>query len=135
MNEVLHEQAHKWAQEGKQASTLTTVDFNKIIKNMNPRLWNMMTTLTKPKRQATLSEPPNLKAGQLPKLFILAALAHMVHSPCHYPLHLPLSDYIDAMSGSADLLQTMSRLGICSSRDTLQRLKTTVVLERHEVGM
>ena len=94
-----------------------------------------MTTLTKPKRQATLSEPPNLKAGQLPKLFILAALAHMVHSPCHYPLHLPLSDYIDAMSGSADLLQTMSRLGICSSRDTLQRLKTTVVLERHEVGM
>ena len=135
MNEVLHEQAHKWAQEGKQASTLTTVDFNKIITNTNPRLWNMMTTLTKPKRQATLSEPPNLKAGQLPKLFILAALAHMVHSPCHYPLHLPLSDYTDAMSGSADLLQTMSRLGICSSRDTLQRLKTTVVLERHEVGM
>ena len=55
--------------------------------------------------------------------------------PRHYPLHLPLSDFIDGISGSADLLQTMCRLGICSSLDTPQRLNTSEVLQCHEQGM
>ena len=54
---------------------------------------------------------------------------------CLSTAQLALADMIDGLSGSAELMLTMSRFGICSSRDTLQRLKTNVFNQRHESGM
>ena len=48
-----------------------------------------------------------------------------------------MSDYVDSHSGSSDwyLLQLLSRLSVCSSRDTFQRMKTRVVSGRVSAGL
>ncbi len=135
LNEALYGQANKWADEGKHPSSLAVLDIDDVIMNTNPRLWNMVRMLTQPKHHRGKDNTNELKTRRLPCLFILAAMAHATYPPCHYPFHLVLSDYTESQSGSADLLQILSRLGICSSRDTLQRLKTAVVSQRREEGM
>ena len=135
LNECLHEQACAWTNKGKERDNLTSVDLDEQIKNTNPRLWRMISALTNPKRTNFTMDDGNPKSRRLPCLFILAAMAHEMHPPCHFPLHLALTDMIDGLSGSAELMLTMSRLGICSSRDTLQRLKTNVFNQRHESGL
>ena len=35
------------------------------------------------------------KTWHLACLYILGAMAHAIYAPCHYPLHLPITDYIE----------------------------------------
>ena len=62
-------------------------------------------------------------------------MAHAAVPTCHFPFHLVLTDYIESKSGSAELIQVLSRLGICSSPDTFQRHKTAVVIQRSNDGL
>ena len=120
LNKALRKQALAWSQEGKVASSLAQMDFRKVIKDTNPRLLNMA-TFTAPSGQANTPDKTSLKSRELPYSIVhLVSNGPLSSSPCHYPLHLPLSDFIiiDGLGSSADLLQTMCRIGICSSQDT-----------------
>ena len=101
----------------------------------------MICTLTEPKQSTDVLQAGHeadhclAKSRQLPCLFLLAVMAHVVHPPCNYPLHFTLSDYVQSHSGSTELLQLLSRFGVCSSRDTFQRMKTKVVAARKDDGL
>ena len=56
-------------------------------------------------------------------------------SPCNYPLHFVLSDYVDSHSRSTELMQLLSRFGIWTSRNTFQRVKTASIIHRREEGL
>ena len=51
------------------------------------------------------------------------------------PIHLLLTDYIDASGGSADLICLLNRLGIVSSLDSLNRHICAVALQRKANGV
>ena len=78
---------------------------------------------------------PVHQSKSLPYLLLLSVMAHIAHPPCNYPLHFAVSDYVDSHSDSFDLLQLLSRLGVCSSRHTFQRVKTRVVSARVSAGL
>ena len=136
MNRTIHEQIQVWVNRGQDSSTLCDMKLQEEIEKLNPRLWNMVWKLTTPKHGSTIATTtPSSRSRHLPCLFILAAIAHAAHPPCNYPLHLTLTDYIDSQSGSSELLQVLSRFGICVSRDTFQRHKTAVIVNRRQEGM
>ena len=143
LNSLLHEQASQWNDQGSASESLATVDLDKTIKRTNPQLWRMVWSMTSAKKHLAQSdtEADKVRAGQLnhcrrfPCLFILSVMTHLVQPRCHFPLSLALADYIDSHSNSTDLIRLLSRLGVCSSRDSHQRLKTAVVLDRHDHGI
>ena len=119
--------------------SLTKLNIDNITANVHPRLRKMAYILTHPKhytgKESLGINDREPKTRYLACLYILGAMAHVVYAPCHYSLHLPITDNIEGQSGSADLLQMLSQLGICSSRDTLLRLKTAVLSQRRRDGM
>ena len=140
-NTALHRQAQEWSKRSNQADTLAEVNLMNEINSVNVRLWKMIWMLTSPVHGQEMSVNPTpiseatSRSRHLPCQFLLASLAHTTFPQCNFPLHLPLSDFVDSHSGSSDLLQLMSRFGVCSSRDTLQRLKTAVVARRKDDGL
>ena len=108
LNEVLREQAQEWAQEGKDPVSLTKLNIDNITANVHPRLWKMACIPTHPKhytgKESLDINDRGPKTWHLACLYILGAMAHTMYAPCHYSFHLPITDYIEGQSGSADLL-------------------------------
>ena len=94
-----------------------------------------MWALTTPRHVVHMDNSRTARSMHLPCLFLLAAIANTAQPKCRYPLHLPLADFIDSQSNSSGLFLLLSRFGVCVSRDTFQRHKTSVVLERSEEGL
>ena len=57
-----------------------------------------------------------------------------VNSHCHMPLHSLLTDIIDGLGGSTELIKIFNRLGICASADTLARRIQYISSLRERVG-
>ena len=60
---------------------------------------------------------------------MVAEMAHAAMPTRHFPLHLVLTDYIRSKRYRSELIQVLYRQGICSSRDTFQRHKTSVIIQ------
>ena len=139
LNLAVLQQAKRWAEIGQQPGSHATLDLQQTIADVDPRLWSMVSTLTQAKYTKGLVDPKedtsSAKSKSLPCLLLLSVMAHLAHPPCNYPLHFAVSDYVDSHRGSSDLLQLLSRLGVCSRRDTFQRMKTRVVGARVSEGL
>ena len=111
---ALHQQAKQWAEQGSTSANLQTMVLNKVIAEMDQRLWKAIWALTTPNTSSSrMSDQDTPRSWRLSCLFMLAAMAHAAVPTCHFPLHLVLTDYIESKSGSAELIQVLSRLGIC----------------------
>ena len=99
LNEVLREQAQEWAQEGKDPVSFTKLNIVNITANVHPRLRKMASILTHPKhytgKESLGIDDREPKTWHLACLYTLGAMAHAIYAPCHYPLHLPITDYIE----------------------------------------
>ena len=59
----------------------------------------------------------------LKRVLILSVMMYSVSNHCVLPLHLALADVVDSYSGSEELLMILNRLGVTSSKETLQRFQ------------
>ena len=142
-NSLLHKQAGKWSTIGDQPESLVSLDIPQVIRETDPQLWKIVWSMTTSKRgswnsseTAQMAQRSDITSHRtLPCIFLLSAMAHLARPPCHYPFSLVVADYVDSHSQSSDLLLLLSRLGVCSSRDTHQRLKTMVVKKRYDEGL
>lgn len=141
LNHLLYAQAQTWSELGS-PSTYTTVDIDREIASVDVRLWKSVWHLTCPqsRRQSASEDAETMQRGpaeaqnsrRMKCFFILCCLAHTINKSCHYPLHLLLADTIDSHSSSALLLRCLSHFGVCSSSDTLERLKAGIVDARQK---
>lgn len=137
MSSEVYSQSKEW-EPLRTMKDLTSASLNSIISLVSPRLWKLVWCLTssKGKRNNSWSDADDAQkstiysARRITCLFLLAVMAHTANPACHYPLHLILADIVDSRSSSSELLDFLSRIGICSSRDTLDRMKTKSIIQR-----
>ena len=109
---------------------IETLDFEKLIKNLDPDLWKAVCLITKP---VSLKAQSNLYGSHIRKirrLFCAYTLLFTTNSHCSFSIHSLLADIVETCDGSSRLLKILNRFGICSSADTHNRY----VIERVNIG-
>ncbi len=103
------------------------VDIDKLIDEIDPKLWEAITLLTHSvsERRGTSKV---LKHGsseyhikRIRRLFLLCTLMFITDDHCSIPMHVLLADIVESQGGSALLHRILNRVGVCASADTLSR--------------
>ncbi len=113
-------------------STAASLDLDRMIKNIDPDIWDTICILTMSGAGGNRSDSLVKKTR---RLFILHQIMFCIDSRCSMPFHLLNADMIDCFGGSAELLRILNRLGVCVSQDTLLRHIHSAVAEQQEKGL
>ena len=103
------------------------MDINKLVSDMDPTLWSFISSLTRSiserRGTAKVSDPttPTHHIKKVHRFFSLCVLLFCTDDWCYLPLHNLITDVVESLGGSTQLVQILNRLGMCSSADTLAR--------------
>ena len=116
------------------------MDINKLVSDMDPTLWSFISSLTRSiserRGTAKVSDPttPTHHIKKVHRFFSLCVLLFCTDDRCYLPLHNLITDVVESLGGSTQLVQILNRLGMCSSADTLARSIQYRVQEREPRG-
>ena len=107
------------------------------MNNLDPVLWRMMVKLTQSMSETRrIITPENLShQRKFQCLYSLCVLLFNTNWRCSIPLHILLTDLVDAQGGSSELVRTLNRLGAIASADTHQRYAQFLVEKKLEAGV
>ena len=112
---------------------LTTFNLEDHIKDMNPLLWQFVTSCTRSFRERTNRPHGHGDDAHVKKLrnyFIICMLMFATNACSATSLHHFIADTVEVCGGSRQLLKVLNRLGVSVSADTHDRL-VTYVAEKH----
>ena len=123
---------------GTESFEHTKLDFNKIISEIDPELWEAIVLLTRSiseRRGTSKASDPQSSVPHIKKLrlFLLCSILFIADNRCCFPLHTLMADIIDSQGGSALLIKILNRFGVCSSAETLLRFIQSKVDEQSEL--
>ena len=128
INKLVHKQiANFLAQDAHSPFEHDEVNFDDLITQIDPELWNIVCTLTKSKSEnrgtSKVTDPlsPAYHVKRIRHLFLICTILFCTDDRCSMPLHTLLTDTVESQGGSALLVQILNRLGVCASSDTLSR--------------
>ena len=128
INKLVHKQiANFLAQDAHSPFEHDEVNFDDLITQIDPELWNIVCTLTKSKSEnrgtSKVTDPlsPAYHVKRIRRLFLICIILFCTDDRCSMPLHTLLTDTVESQGGSALLVQILNRLGVCASSDTLSR--------------
>ena len=128
INKLVHKQiANFLAQDAHSPFEHDEVNFDDLITQIDPELWNIVCTLTKSKSEnrgtSKVTDPlsPAYHVKRIRRLFLICTILFCTDDRCSMPLHTLLTDTVESQGGSALLVQILNRLGVCASSDTLSR--------------
>ena len=64
---------------------------------------------------------PDTHKNKVRRYILLCCLMFTIDSRCSSPLHTLMTDVVDSLGGTANLVKILNRLGVCASEDTLPR--------------
>ncbi len=141
LNSRIHQQVKKFlADDAAMPFQFDTLDIDAIVSEMDPQLWSAICSLTKSvsecrgtsKTSDSTTHVHNVK--KVRRFFCLCALMFCTDDRCYLPLHNLVTDVVESLGGSTQLVKVINRLGICSSADTLARSIQHRVKERESKG-
>ncbi len=128
LSHLIHSQINTFrTKDAESLFEYAEVDFDDLIKQINPQLWNAICMLTRSiselrgTSQVNNPSSPAYHTKRIRCLFLLCTIMFCTDDRCSMPLHTLLTDTIDSQGGSAMLITLLNRLGVCASTDTLNR--------------
>ena len=124
LNSDLLDQCHKYIGRDKAfVEDYGTLDVDKEIQDINPSLWNAISTITRSQSECTGRQlaPSEQHKKRLRQYFLLCCMMFCADDRCCMPMHILIADLVESMGGTMFLIQALNKLGVCSSEDTLKR--------------
>ena len=115
------------AEDAKSPFEYDSINFESIIQQMDPQLWQAVCLLTRSmseRRGISKANDPSSRVYQtkrIRRIFLLCSLLFCTDDRCSMPVHTLMTDLVESQGGSALLIKIMNRLGACASADTLSR--------------
>ena len=138
-NQRLREQASKvneYYKEKVNRLDLRNVDFEYLLRFIDPRVWNMFTVMSmnseekKMLRKNPLSWDEHIRLGNTQsqhvkfrfvlRVFLIFMLHFVMNNDNQYPFHMIHANIIKRFSNSSKLVMACNRLGFCASEKALQ---------------
>ena len=117
--ECINKKIHDQIDQNLTSNIYNLEDFNidHWISTIDPELWKFMTTLVQPVKKRN-----DIQSQRKVQIFYcLCVLLFVCDHRCSLPLHVLLTDVIDAYSGSYELIQVFNRIGAVASVETHKR--------------
>jgi len=141
LNSRIHQQVKKFlADDAAIPFQFDRLDIDSIIADLDPDLWSAICSITKSvsERRHTSKVSDNTTRAEnvkkVRRLYCLCALMFCTDDRCYLPSHNLITDVVDSLGGSTQLVKILNRLGICSSSDTLARCIQHRATERETKG-
>ena len=143
VGQYLNEKVHSLAKElieGRMKNPVASCmfDVDSLVGMVDSHLWTFFSCLTKSAHEthvrAQSDVHSHIKRIRIAYI-VCTVLFCTTDGHCSVPLHILLTDFIDACGGSTELITVLNRLGAIASSDTLNRHMCTVSLERKAKGL
>ena len=107
----------------KHSFELSDTSIRELIGGIDPILWESVGLLTKtPGEKANIALTERYKHTRvIRRFFVFCAMMFCINDNFTIPMHTLLTSIIDGQGGSASLIRVLNRLGVCASKDTLER--------------
>lgn len=113
------------SKHNKSEFELEDIDIDKLIEDIDPKLWEMVCVLTKSglTSRSKINDPSSQSyhTKKIRRFFILNMLMFCINEKYTIPLHILLTDLVEGQGGSSMLIKILNQLGVCASADTLAR--------------
>lgn len=138
LNSRIHQQVKKFlADDAAIPFQFDRLDIDSIIADLDPDAICSITKSVSERRHTSKVSDNTTRAENVKKvrrLYCLCALMFCTEDRCYLPLHNLITDVVDSLGGSTQLVKILNRLGICSSSDTLARCIQHRATERETKG-
>ena len=107
----------------KHSFELSDTSIRELIAGIDPILWESVGLLTNtPGEKANIALTERYKHTRvIRRFFVFCAMMFCINDNFTIPMHTLLTSIIDGQGGSASLIRVLNRLGVCASKDTLER--------------
>ena len=126
--ENINDRIHKQIRSTTSADAQTPYDISNFklqscIDSIDPLLWKMIVLITRSVREKLRHiEIENIShQRKLQCLYTLCVILFNTNRTCSVPLHLLLTDLVEAQGGSSELVRLLNSVGAIASADTHQR--------------
>ena len=132
LNKRIHDQIKMTT--SKDATTpydISSFNLEDCIRNIDPVLWKMVVLLTRSVRGSRRNKPLS-RQRKLQCLYTLCVMLFNTNRSCSSPMHVLLTDIIEAHGGSTELICTLNHVGAIASLDTHKRYAQFVIEKKLE---
>ena len=137
-NECIHSHINTVLREDAiEPQDISTFTVDNAISMIDPKIWNMVVTMTRTVTEKRKNIPPNkisLKR-KLHCLYCTCVMFFATNTCCSFPLHVLLTDIVDSQGGSYELIRILNKFGAIASVDTHRRYVQYQVSKIQEVGV
>ena len=117
VNTLIHKECDRILQEDAHAPyDISSFDPDLFMNQINPTLWNFIIKITKGKWNTSMTHEKKLSC-----IYSLCVLTFCTNRKYSMPLHVLLTDIIDSLSGSNELIRILNNFGAVASVDTHKR--------------
>lgn len=127
-------------------------DYNSLIREMDPIVWNFFANLTKNSVEKKHLDSMDFQWKENHIMFpnseskhgrrrlqqranAICVLQYIMNHKFNYPLHIISANCVKRLSQSSKLLEIMNKSGFCTSEDTLERFLEKVSDEKRKTGL
>lgn len=111
---------------------ISSFDPDLFINQINPKLWNSIINITEGIWNTSMTHEKKLSC-----IYSLCVLMFCTNMKCSLPLHVLLTDIIDSLNGSNELIRILNNFGDVASVDTHKRYvqhQIETARKRHNIG-
>ena len=137
INNLILEEVRRLAGKDKETD-LKCLNIDSLISEINPLLWEFVTSITRPAYQQKSSSSETESTAHIKKVRrfnIICLLMYCTNLQCPTALHMLLADTVETCGGSRQLIHILNRLGVTASADTHDRFVTQEAEEERKQSM
>ena len=139
MTTAIHQQIGKFIADNKEKPyDVSELNFEKEIAALDPRLWQMMCSLTRSVSEISgksACSSHHDKLRNIRRFYCLCVMFFCTDSRCSTPMHVLLTDIVDSHGGSNELIKVLNRVGAIASLDTRDRAILPVIKKAQKSGI
>ena len=110
-------------------------DLESFICQVDSEMWESLSILTQSRTERKRTDT-HLQKRRLRTAYLLSVISFdTTAGHCKFPFHVILSDFVEASSGSAQLITVLNRLGAVASKSFLNRHIMKHSAKRLEEGL
>ena len=139
---VLNDKIHKQIKytttcDEKSPYDISNFSLQTCIENIDPLLWKMVILLTRNRseRRKRINVTNISQQRKIHCLYTLCVIFFNTNRTCSVPLHLLLTDLVEAQGGSSELIRLLNGVGAIASADTHQRYVQFYIERKRKQGI
>ena len=120
LNKKVHDLGDKLCSQNDEITDVN-FDLESFICQVDSEMWESLSILTQSRTERKRTDT-HLQKRRLRTAYLLSViLFDTTAGHCKFPFHVILSDFVEASSGSAQLITVLNRLGAVASKSSLNR--------------